>query len=119
MQNPSSGPAKPVAVKPIDFRFECPRCGQGIINPQTKRCVACGQYFADEDDDRRSPWLMALGFFLPPLGLAIFLLLRERLPKKALSAAQGAIWSPLLYLLVVPYLANTGLFTPLIQAFTR
>jgi hypothetical protein len=69
--------------------------------------------------DGRSPLLTVLGFLLPPLGVGIFLLLRGRLPRKAASAAQGAIWSPLLYFLIVPYLAGSGFFTPLILALTR
>jgi len=106
-------------IRPIEFRFECPRCGHGVINPETKKCPACGQRFADPVQNQRSPLLMALGFFLPPVGLVLSAALRERAPQKAMSAAQGAIWSPVLYLLLVPYLAATGFFTPLIQALTK
>ncbi len=109
----------PNPVQPLDFRFECPRCGHGIVNSEARRCVECGQKLAGADDDRPNPLLMALGFLLPPVGLMVFAALRSRAPRKAMSAAQGAIWSPLLYLLIVPYLAGIGFFTPLIHVLTR
>jgi len=115
MANP---PSSYETVSPIQFQFECPRCGHGVASAEAKRCAACGQRLGDAEDGR-SALLTALGFLLPPVGLGLFLLLRSKLPRKAACAAQGAIWSPLLYLLIVPYLASVGVFTPLVQALTR
>ena len=89
-------------------QFFCPRCG--IRFPAGKRfCDQCGaellqvlqpdpQYtyngqpsYGVDPSDAPSGGFAALGFFVPVVGLILYLVWRERLPRRARSAGKGAL----------------------------
>lgn len=71
----------------------CKNCGKIIDNSATY-CINCGTKFdnnINETDDRSSIGFAILGFFIPIVGLILFLIYEGKKPKRAKSAGKGAL----------------------------
>lgn len=90
----------------------CPNCGEPI--PDGARfCYKCGAslgydyprraYDSDRgyDNDSGSFGWAVLGFFIPLVGLILYLVWKDEKPKSAKRAGKGALVSVILYLIVI------------------
>lgn len=71
----------------------CRNCGKNIDDSATY-CINCGTRFDNnnnETDDRSSFGFAILGFFIPIVGLILFLIYEGKKPKRAKSAGKGAL----------------------------
>lgn len=71
----------------------CRNCSKNIDDSATYY-INCGTRFDDnnnETDDRSSFGFTILGFFIPIVGLILFLIYEEKKPKRAKSAGKGAL----------------------------
>lgn len=71
----------------------CKNCGK-IIDDSATYCSNCGTKFdnnINETDDRSSFGFAILGFFIPIVGLILFLIYEGKKPKRAKSAGKGAL----------------------------
>ncbi len=71
----------------------CTKCGQPI-DDKAVMCVHCGYQFVQpqqKPDDKPSTALAVLGFFIPIVGLILFLIYHDDKPKTAKSAGKGAL----------------------------
>lgn len=71
----------------------CRNCGKSIDDSATY-CINCGTRFDNnikENDDHSSFGFAILGFFIPIVGLILFLIYEEKKPKRAKSAGKGAL----------------------------
>ena len=71
----------------------CKNCGKNSDDSATY-CTNCGTRFVDnnsETDDHSSFGFAVLGFFIPIVGLILFLIYEGSKPKRAKSAAKGAL----------------------------
>ena len=71
----------------------CKNCGK-IMDDSSTYCINCGtksNYNIDETDDHSSFGLAILGFFIPIVGLILFLVHEGKKPKRAKSAGKGAL----------------------------
>ncbi len=71
----------------------CKNCGK-IIDDSATYCINCGTKFdnnINETDDRSSFGFAILGFFIPIVGLILFLIYEGKKPKRAKSAGKGAL----------------------------
>lgn len=71
----------------------CKNCGKNIDDSATY-CINCGTRFdnnINETDDRSSFGFAILGFFIPIVGLILFLIYEGKKPKRAKSAGKGAL----------------------------
>ena len=71
----------------------CKNCGK-IIDDSATYCINCGTKFdnnINETDDRSSFGVAILGFFIPIVGLILFLIYEGKKPKRAKSAGKGAL----------------------------
>ena len=71
----------------------CKNCGK-IIDDSATYCSNCGTKFdnnINETDDRSSFGVAILGFFIPIVGLILFLIYEGKKPKRAKSAGKGAL----------------------------
>ena len=71
----------------------CKNCGK-IIDDSATYCSNCGTKFdnnINETDDRSSFGFAILGFFIPIVGLILFLIYEGEKPKRAKSAGKGAL----------------------------
>ena len=71
----------------------CKNCGK-IIDDSAIYCINCGTKFdnnINETDDRSSFGFAILGFFIPIVGLILFLIYEGKKPKRAKSAGKGAL----------------------------
>ncbi|MBE6915420.1 MAG: zinc ribbon domain-containing protein [Ruminococcaceae bacterium] len=72
----------------------CPKCGRQLVD-EAVICVSCGcaqsrRWFGNREDSSSFGWGV-LGFFVPLLGLILYLLWKDATPKKAKSVGIGAI----------------------------
>ena len=74
----------------------CSKCGKEI-NDEAVICVHCGcavenkmNTKANEADAPSTAWAV-LGFFIPLVGLILYLLNKDKMPLKARSAGKGAL----------------------------
>ncbi len=72
----------------------CPKCGKQLVD-EAVICVACGcaqskKSFGKQTDGSNFGWGF-LGFLIPLLGLILYILWKDTMPKKAKSAGIGAI----------------------------
>ena len=90
----------------------CPNCGEPIPDG-AKFCYKCGSSLGDgySRDTRVDPsaynydsgsfgWAV-LGFFIPLVGLILYLVWKDEKPKSAKRAGKGALVSVILYLIVI------------------
>ena len=71
----------------------CKNCGKNIDDSATY-CINCGTKFdnnINETDGRSSFGFAILGFFIPIVGLILFLIYEGKKPKRAKSAGNGAL----------------------------
>lgn len=71
----------------------CKNCGKNIDDSSTY-CINCGtkfDYNIDQSDDHSSFGFAILGFFIPIIGLILFLVYEGKKPKRAKSAGKGAL----------------------------
>ena len=71
----------------------CKNCGKNIYDSATY-CINCGTRFdnnINETDDHSSFGFAILGFFIPIVGLILFLIYEGKKPKRAKSAGKGAL----------------------------
>ena len=70
----------------------CKNCGHYIDDSATY-CNNCGTKFDNNNgtDDHSSFGFAVLGFFIPLVGLILFLIYEEKKPKRAKSAGKGAL----------------------------
>ena len=71
----------------------CKYCGQPI-DDDSVFCNACGKRFDDSQslhDDSSNIGFAILGFFLPIVGLVIFLIYESNRPKRAKSVMKGVL----------------------------
>ena len=71
----------------------CKNCGK-IIDDSATYYINCGTKFdnnINETDDRSSFGVAILGFFIPIVGLILFLIYEGKKPKRAKSAGKGAL----------------------------
>ena len=70
----------------------CKNCGHYIDDSATY-CKNCGTKFDNNNgtDDHLSFGFAVLGFFIPIVGLILFLIYEEKKPKRAKSAGKGAL----------------------------
>lgn len=71
----------------------CKNCGK-IIDDSATYCINCGTKFdnnINETDDRSSFGVAILGFFIPIVGLILFLIYEGKKPKRAKSAGKGSL----------------------------
>ncbi len=71
----------------------CRSCGKNIDDSATY-CINCGTRFdnnINETDDRSNFGFAILGFFIPIVGLILFLIYEGKKPKRAKSAGKGAL----------------------------
>ena len=69
----------------------CRSCGKNIDDSATY-CINCGTRFDNKKvDDQSSFGFAILGFFIPIVGLILFLIYEGKKPKRAKSAGKGAL----------------------------
>lgn len=71
----------------------CRNCGKSM-HDSAKYCINCGTSFDNnnkESDDHSSFGFAILGFFIPIVGLILFLIYEGKKPKRAKSAGKGAL----------------------------
>ena len=73
----------------------CKYCGR-IIDDDSKYCVNCGNNMKNDNsgtvsDDAPSKGFAILGFFVPIIGLILYLIYERKQPKRAKSAGKGAL----------------------------
>ena len=73
----------------------CKNCGR-TVDDTSSYCNNCGARIdnkpnADASEDRLSLGFAILGFFIPIVGLILFLIYEEKKPKRAKSAVKGAL----------------------------
>ena len=73
----------------------CKYCGR-IIDDDSKYCVNCGNNMKNDNsgtvsDDAASKGFAILGFFVPIIGLILYLIYERKQPKRAKSAGKGAL----------------------------
>ena len=69
----------------------CRSCGKNIDDSATY-CINCGTRFDNKEVDEQSSFGFAiLGFFIPIVGLILFLIYEGKKPKRAKSAGKGAL----------------------------
>jgi uncharacterized membrane protein (DUF485 family) len=71
----------------------CKNCGKNIDDSATY-CINCGTKFDNNNNeiaDRSSFGFAILGFFIPIVGLILFLIYEGKKPKRAKSAGKGAL----------------------------
>ena len=69
----------------------CKNCGHYIDDSSTY-CINCGTKFDNNETDDHSNFGFAiLGFFVPLVGLILFLIYENKKPKRAKSAGKGAL----------------------------
>ena len=73
----------------------CKYCGR-IIDDDSKYCVNCGNNMKNDNsgtvsDDAPSKGFAVLGFFVPIIGLILYLIYERKQPKRAKSAGKGAL----------------------------
>lgn len=69
----------------------CRSCGKNIDDSATY-CINCGTRFDNKEvDDQSSFGFAVLGFFIPIVGLILFLIYEGKKPKRAKSAGKGAL----------------------------
>lgn len=73
----------------------CKNCGR-IVDDTSSYCNNCGARIdnkpnADASEDSLSLGFAILGFFIPIVGLILFLIYEEKKPKRAKSAVKGAL----------------------------
>ena len=73
----------------------CKYCGR-IIDDDSKYCVNCGNNMQNDNsgtvsDDAPSKGFAILGFFVPIIGLILYLIYERKQPKRAKSAGKGAL----------------------------
>lgn len=72
----------------------CPHCGKEIADIAVI-CPACGtkveKVTAPVEADKSSFWFGLLSFFFPIVGLILFIIWKDNMPKRAKSAGIGAI----------------------------
>ena len=69
----------------------CRSCGKNMDDSATY-CINCGTRFDNKEvDDQSSFGFAILGFFIPIVGLILFLIYEGKKPKRAKSAGKGAL----------------------------
>lgn len=73
----------------------CPQCGR-YVGDNSAFCSNCGMRFNNKQnqigyDDSSSSVFAILGFFIPIVGLILFLIYENQRPKRAKSAGKGAL----------------------------
>ena len=69
----------------------CRSCGKNI-DDSAIYCINCGTRFDNKEvDDQSSFGFAILGFFIPIVGLILFLIYEGKKPKRAKSAGKGAL----------------------------
>ena len=69
----------------------CRSCGKNIDDSATY-CINCGTRFDNKEvDDQSSFGFAILGFFIPIVGLILFLIYEGKKPKRAKSVGKGAL----------------------------
>ena len=69
----------------------CQKCGKEILD-EAVICPYCGCKAADNSiDDAPSKGFAILGFFIPLVGLILYLMHKDKEPLKAKSAGKGAL----------------------------
>ncbi len=72
----------------------CSKCGKELVD-EAVICPACGCSVAPtvavQEEDAPSTGFAVLGFFFPLVGLILYLLNKDKAPKKAKSAGKGAL----------------------------
>ena len=73
----------------------CKYCGR-IIDDDSKYCVNCGNNMNNDNGgtisaDSSSKGFAILGFFIPIIGLILYLVYERKQPKRAKSAGKGAL----------------------------
>ncbi len=90
----------------------CSKCGQEI-HDEAVVCVHCGCSVRNEPGpkpgDRPNVWFLILGILFPMVGLILFLMYKKEYPKRAKSAAKGAIIGIIAYVLLSLILAAIAL----------
>ena len=73
----------------------CNHCGQ-LINENASVCVNCGYEIVKQKpttEDKPSLMFALIGFFVPIVGLILFIVFNDEKPKQAKSAGKGALIS--------------------------
>ncbi len=72
----------------------CSKCGKEIME-EAVICPACGcavaPINANGEEDAPNMGFAVLGFFIPLVGLILYLVNKDKTPKKAKSAGKGAL----------------------------
>lgn len=73
----------------------CKYCGK-VIDNDSKYCVSCGNNMNNENsvvtpEDKPNKDFAILGFFVPIIGLILYLIYERKQPKRAKSAGKGAL----------------------------
>ena len=73
----------------------CKNCGR-TVDDTSSYCNNCGaridnKFDANVSEDSSSIWFAILGFFIPIVGLILFLIYEGKKPKRAKSVGKGAL----------------------------
>ena len=69
----------------------CSKCGKEIVD-EAVVCPSCGCSVSQvEANDAPSMGFAVIGFFIPIVGLILYLLFKDKTPLKAKSAGKGAL----------------------------
>jgi uncharacterized membrane protein YvbJ len=80
----------------------CSNCGKEVREDQDV-CLSCGKSLPHKnqktiyDETESTAGYAVLGFFVPVVGLILYLIWKDERPKAALSAGKGALISVILY----------------------
>lgn len=96
----------------VDYTFKvCPYCGENLSletqkNPYPSRPAnAQENSSAENPEDYGAAGFGVLGFFIPLVGLILYLVWKNTLPKRAKAAGKGALISVILgFVLVILYI---------------
>ena len=89
----------------------CVKCGAGLYL-NDRRCSCCGA--KNKEVNAPSGKFAFWGFVLPPVGLVLYFSYHYRLPRKANSAAKGALLSTILLFSAAVLLLGFKLITGLL-----
>ena len=73
----------------------CKNCGK-MVDDTASYCDNCGtridkNFMTNVSEDSSSVWFAVLGFFVPIVGLILFLIYEDKKPKRAKMAGKGAL----------------------------
>ena len=97
----------------------CPNCGTQVRDDQDV-CLSCGKslktssFKKNVQEEGSTTGYAVLGFFVPIVGLILYLIWKEERPRAASSAGKGALFSVIIgvvfYIILIAILMSTGYY---------